>query len=55
MSGSTYATLATLAQQGGAIYFCILFAFGAAYAFWPKNKARFERAARAPLDEEPRP
>jgi cytochrome c oxidase cbb3-type subunit IV len=55
MSGSTYAALATLAQQGGAIYFCILFAFGAAYAFWPRNKERFERAARAPLEEESNP
>jgi cytochrome c oxidase cbb3-type subunit 4 len=55
MSGSTYAILASFAQQGGAIYFCILFAIGAGYAFWPKNKAGFERAARLPLDEEPRP
>jgi len=55
MSGFTYEAVARFAQQGGAVYFAILFVFGAAYAFWPRNKEKFQRAARAPLNEEPRP
>jgi cytochrome c oxidase cbb3-type subunit IV len=55
MSHLTYEAVARFAQQGGAVYFAILFAFGAAYALWPKHKETFRRAARAPLDEEPRP
>ena len=55
MSGLSYAAVATFAQQGGAVYFVILFVIGAAYALWPKNKEKFERAARSPLDEEPLP
>jgi cytochrome c oxidase cbb3-type subunit 4 len=55
MSGFTYEAVARFAQQGGADYFAILFVYGAAYAFWPKNKEKFQRAARAPLNEEPRP
>ena len=55
MSGFTYEAVARFAQQGGAVYFAILFVFGAAYAFWPRNKEKFQRAARAPLNEESRP
>jgi len=55
MSHLTYEGVARFAQQGGAIYFAFLFLFGSLYALWPKNKEAFKRAARAPLDEEPRP
>ncbi|HET9161799.1 MAG TPA: cbb3-type cytochrome c oxidase subunit 3 [Caulobacteraceae bacterium] len=55
MSALSYEAVARFAQQGGAVYFVILFVIGAAYAFWPKNKEKFDRAARAPLNEEPRP
>jgi cytochrome c oxidase cbb3-type subunit 4 len=48
----TYETLARFAQQGGAIYFSVLFVLVLLYALWPRNKARFERAAHIPLDEE---
>jgi cytochrome c oxidase cbb3-type subunit IV len=55
MSGLSYEAVARFAQQGGALYFAVLFVIGAAYALWPKNRDVFERAARAPLDEESRP
>jgi len=48
----TYETVSRFAQQGGALYFSLLFAAALVYALWPKNRARFEKAARAPLDEE---
>lgn len=48
----SYETVSRLAQQGGTVYFVILFLCGLAYAFWPKKKDEFQRAARLPLDEE---
>lgn len=48
----TYQTLAAFAQTGGLVYFVILFAAAAAYAFWPRNRARFDAAARMPLSED---
>ena len=48
----TYETVARFAQQGGALYFFVVFLGGAAYAFWPRKRAEFDRAARLPLDED---
>ena len=48
----TYETAARFAQQGGAVYFVLIFAGACLYAFWPKKRAEFEHAARLPLDEE---
>ena len=48
----TYETVSRAVQQGGTVYFAILFIAVCVYAFWPKNKAKFEKAARAPLDAE---
>ena len=50
----TYETAARFAQQAGTIYFALLFAAGAAYGLWPRNKEKFRRAARLPLDEDER-
>ena len=52
MSALNYETVSRLVQQGGAVYFAILFIAGCAYALWPKRRDEFERAARMPLDEE---
>jgi len=46
-----YESLSKLVQQGGSIYFVVLFAFGLAYALWPSNRAAFDRAKRAPLED----
>jgi cytochrome c oxidase cbb3-type subunit 4 len=48
----TYETVARIAQQGGLIYFGLIFLAGTAYALWPKNREAFDRAARLPLEEE---
>jgi cytochrome c oxidase cbb3-type subunit 4 len=48
----TYERVSEFVQQGGTIYFVVLFAVVLVYAFWPKNKEKFEKAARAALDAE---
>lgn len=52
MSGLTYETVAQIAQQGGLVYFGLLFLAGCAYALKPSKKAEFQHAARMPLDDE---
>lgn len=52
---TTYEAVSRLAQQGGSVYFLLLFAAVCAYAFWPRNKPEFDKAARAPLDDEETP
>jgi cytochrome c oxidase cbb3-type subunit 4 len=48
----TYQAVAEFAQTWGLIYFVAVFAFVLVYALWPSNKARFERDARIPLQED---
>lgn len=45
----TYETIARIAQQGGTLYFMLIFLGGCAYAFLPRKQAEFDRAAQAPL------
>jgi len=52
MSGLSYETVSRFAQQGGLIYFGLIFLAGVAYALWPSRKAEFQHAARMPLDDE---
>ncbi len=47
-----YAFLAGVAQSIGLLYFVTVFLLVCLYALWPKNKARFERAANTPLRED---
>jgi cytochrome c oxidase cbb3-type subunit 4 len=35
-----------------AVYFTVMFLAAAVYAYWPRNKARFERAAQIPLEDD---
>ena len=46
----TYETIARAVQQGGTVFFIIIFVAGCAYAFLPRKKAEFDRAARLPLE-----
>jgi cytochrome c oxidase cbb3-type subunit 4 len=48
----TYETLARFAQQGGTLYFFLIFAAGCAYALWPRKSADFKEAARIPLEDD---
>ena len=52
MSGLTYETVARFAQQGGTIYFGLMFAAGVAYALWPGRKDAFKRLAHLPLQDD---
>ena len=48
----TYEEVASISGTVGLIFFLVMFAVVLAYALWPRNKAKFDKAARAPLDEE---
>ena len=52
MSDLTYETVARFAQQGGLIYFALIFAGGVLYALWPKNREAFQRLASLPLQDD---
>jgi cytochrome c oxidase cbb3-type subunit 4 len=51
MSSLTYETVSTFVQQGGSVYFVLLFLGALAYALWPRNRETFDHAARMPLEE----
>jgi cytochrome c oxidase cbb3-type subunit 4 len=48
----SYDTFARIAQQGGTIYFFVIFVAGCLYALWPRKKADFQEAARIPLEDD---
>ena len=55
MSGLTYEAVAQFAQQGGTIYFGLMFMGGLIYALWPRHKEAFQRLARLPLEDDEAP
>ena len=48
----TYEIAAKFAQQGGLIYFGLIFLGGVAYALWPSKRDTFRKAASLPLEDE---
>ena len=46
-----YDTLSSFAQTWGLLLFVVIFAVVLAYALWPRNQKKFDKAARMPLDE----
>ncbi|MGV7033138.1 cbb3-type cytochrome c oxidase subunit 3 [Methylobacterium symbioticum] len=52
MSDVTYESAAAFAQTSGLLYFVGIFAAACLYAFWPRNRARFDAAAHLPLIED---
>ena len=48
----TYEHAAAFAQTSGLLYFVGIFMAVAVYAFWPRNRARFNAAAHLPLIED---
>ena len=50
-----YESLASFAQTWGLLLFIALFLGAVVYALWPKNQAKFDDAARIPLEENSRP
>jgi len=53
MSGLTYETVAKFAQQGGALYFALMFIVSLIYALWPRHGQEFKRLAHLPLEDSP--
>lgn len=49
----TYETVVQLSQTTTLIFFIVLFLAVLAYAFWPTNKTKFDKAARMPLEMDP--
>ena len=47
-----YEDVLAFAQSWGAVYFSLMFAVAIIYAWWPKNRHRFEQAAQIPLKDE---
>ena len=47
-----YEAVARFAQQGGTIYFGLLFLGGLIYALWPRHKAAFQHLARLPHEDD---
>ena len=47
-----YEAVSRFAQQGGTIYFALLFLAGVIYALWPRHKAAFQRLAQLPLEDD---
>lgn len=52
MSPMTYETVSKIAQQGGLVYFTLIFLAGVAYALWPSHRDAFRKAASLPLEDE---
>ena len=52
MSGFSYEAVAAFAQQGGTLYFGLMFMGGLIYALWPRHKEAFQRLARLPLEDD---
>ncbi len=40
----SYEQIARIAQQGGSLYFFLIFLGVILYAFWPSNRAKFDAA-----------
>ncbi|WP_421788606.1 cbb3-type cytochrome c oxidase subunit 3 [Hyphobacterium sp.] len=47
-----YDTLASFAQTWGLLFFFAVFIGVLIYALWPKNRDKFDRAARLPLNDD---
>lgn len=47
-----YADMAIFARSWGMVFLMILFGGAVLFAIWPGNRAKFEHAARLPLEDE---
>ena len=52
METGTFDEVQEFVHSWGVVYFMIMFIVALVYAYWPKNKARFQEAARIPLEDE---
>ncbi len=52
MSGLDYETVARFAQQGGTLYFGVMFVAGVVWALLPRHREAYRRLARLPLEKD---
>jgi len=50
--GWSYEEVLAFTRSWDAVYFTGMFLIAAVYAYWPRNKARFDRAAQIPLKDD---
>jgi cytochrome c oxidase cbb3-type subunit 4 len=48
----SYDEIATFSKSWGLVYLTVMFLAVCAYALWPRNKQKFDRAAQMPLDKD---
>ncbi len=48
----TYQAASEFARSWGLVFLMAIFAGAVLYALWPANRAKFDRAAAIPLDDE---
>ncbi len=48
----SYDEVATFSKSWGLVYLSVMFRAVCAYALWPRNKQKFDRAAQMPLDKD---
>ena len=53
--GFDHETLVAFSKSWGLLYLMAFFIAVVAYAFWPKNRKRFDRAKHSILDKDDRP
>ena len=47
-----YEAISAFARTYGLVYLLVMFVAVLAYALWPRNRKKFEHAARIPLKED---
>ena len=47
-----YHTVSQFAQTWGLVFLVVLFGAVLVYALWPRNRKKFEEAARMPLEDD---
>ncbi|HVZ67862.1 MAG TPA: cbb3-type cytochrome c oxidase subunit 3 [Rhizomicrobium sp.] len=52
MENWAYEDVLAFTRSWDAVYFTLMFAAALAYALWPSNRSRFDRAARIPLNDD---
>ena len=55
MNGLNYEAVARFAQQGGTVFFGLMFLGGLIYALWPRHGQAFQRLAHLPLEDDEAP
>jgi len=50
MSGLDYETVARFAQQGGTVYFGVMFVAGVTWALLPRHREAYRRLSQLPLE-----